>query len=445
MINQQEDPFARWRSPEPQQQQDEDPFAKWRSPQKEEEPEEEKEGLAHEILRHAGRSVARVAETALGAPRAFGDFFQSLIPEKAVVSGAKKVGLEKPVQANLNFMKKYAPHKLFPKSEDIRQDITKGLFGEKLEPRNEWERKADDLVSDFTALSLPLPGKQIQVLKPALLSLGGNLAAHGVGLMGGDKKQETYAKLGTFLLGSIINPKGTTKLRNDLYSKARAARPDDAIVGSNNLQKRLSQIRSSLSKGGSAESKTKSLKKIDEINESIRNGNIEVEELERFKNSINELLSGLYDEFKTNKAGRAAARRNLGQVSGAIDDALKEYGSTNPEWEAFYRPANEVHGAIAQSKKVREMILRTAKKYGIAHSLALFGIGHVAGAGKAALGATLGTSGLLGGEMIAKALKSPTIRKYYSNVISSAVRDDAIATEQNLKKLDDSLKKEDQS
>src|SRR5215470_5954819 len=219
-----------------------------------------KESFLSNIGRQTGRSAARITETALGAPRAFGEFLESIVPETLIKKGAEKVGLKEPVEKGFEFAKKYAPYKALPSSEEIRKGVTKNLFGEKLEPKNEWEAKADTLVSDFAALALPFPGTQFKLLKPALLALGGNAASEVLGRMGGTEKQKAYAKLGTIVAGSMINPKAAETLKNDLYSQARESRPADATVDASNLSSKATALEKTLIKGDpKAASKTKSL------------------------------------------------------------------------------------------------------------------------------------------------------------------------------------------
>lgn len=402
-----------------------------------------KEALEANIGRQVGRTGARIAETVLGAPRALGEFGEMLVPEKLITKGAEKIGLKEPVEKGFELAKKYAPYKLFPKSEDIRKNVTKYLFGEKLEPKNKWESKADEVISDFAALAIPLPGTQLKLLKPALLAAGGNIASEVVGNIGGSEKQKTYAKLGTILAGSMINPKSAEKLKDSLYAQAREAKPADASVTAKNLLKKTNDFEKQLLKGDpSASSKKKSLSLIKEIKDKVKNNEINVDELEEFKRNINEARSGLYEEFKVDKVGRKSAKRNLDHVSKLVDDTLNEYGKTNPEWEAFYRPANEVHGAIAQSKRVRHWLAGNIKKIGFAPLLAEMGLYHLGGFPATAAATGAGAAGFVGAEIASRFMKSPTLRKHYMNVVNSALKEDAIAVHENLKRLDEALKKE---
>lgn len=405
-----------------------------------------KESLGKNIGRQAGRTGARVVETVLGAPRAFAEFGEMLVPKETLKKVAGKVGLRKPVEKAFELSEKYAPYKLLPKSEDIRENVTKHLFGEKLEPKNEWEKEADTLVSDFAALAVPVPGSQLKLLKPALLAAGGFIASNVVGQLGGTDEQKTYAKLGIIFAGSMINPKSADKLKNDLYEQAREAKPSDAVVTAENLIKNSDNFEKQLLKGDSgATTKKKALSLIEEIKSKVKNNEINVDELEEFKRNINEARASLYDEFKANKVGRKTAKTYLNTISKFIDDTLTEYGATNPEWAAFYRPANEVHGAIVESHKVRGFIARIAKKYGLHAILPALGISHAIGlpgvVGMAGMAAA-GTTGMMGEEIIIRFAKSKTLLKHYMNLINSALKEDVVVVHENLKKLKKELEED---
>lgn len=399
------------------------------------------ENLSQNVGRQIGRTGARVAETVLGAPRAFGDFLQTIVPEKLITKGAEKIGLKEPVQKGFEFAKKFSPHKLFPSSEQIKENVTNYLFNDKLDPKNEWEKKSDELFSDFAALSIPFPGSQLKILKPSLLALGGNIASEVVGRMGGTDKEKTYTKLGTFLLGSIINPRGAEKFKNELYNKARQFLPEDATVSSVPLNKKIQSLEKELLKGGIADSDRPALEKLKDIQGEMQGAQIPVESLGRLKVKINEELAGIYKKLEGNKVGIKSAKRNLERVAGAVDEALTLYGKQNPEWEAYYRPANQVHGSIEQSKRVGRYLSRQYKRWGAPGALALFGIESALGIPKSAAIFGGGYGALKSGEIVTRFLKSPHLRKYYTNVVSGALRDDAVAVQQNLDRLEKEVKK----
>ena len=443
------DPFAAYRPKNNNfnEEAQEDIFAAYR-PKEVIENEEPEEGFLKRGLRTAGRSTARATETVLGAPRAIGEFLESIVPEKALKAGAEKIGIREPVEKALELTKKAAPYKLFPKSEDIRENVTKFIFGEKLEPKNEWERKSDDLVSDFAALALPLPGSQLKVIKPALLALGGNLASELSEHMGGSKNQQTLAKLGTILAGSMINPKAAVNLKDQLFQKESSALPSNASVDNSRLRNSVTELKNKIKKGGVSDADKPALKEISKIEKLLNGPQTEIDVLKEIKKKINVARGSIYKQLEGNKPGIRTAKARLDQVAKAVDGSLKEYGKQNPEWMTYYKQANEVHGAIEQSKKARGEIFKILKKFGPHSILPLLGLGHVAGTAPALAGiATTGAAGtgiVAGAEIAAKAMKSPTLRKLYLDLIKSGLKEDVVAIRENAKKLEKELEKENQ-
>lgn len=391
-----------------------------------------------EPLRQAARTAARATEAVLGAPRALGEFGERLVPEKLLTKGAEKLGIKEPVQKGLKFAKEHAPYKLFPTSEQVR-DFQKTIFGKKLEPKSPIEEVADDLITEFTTLALPYPGKKIKLLRPLLTTVGANLASEAVGWMGGSQETKDATKIGAYAVSALINPGSANKAKAELYDLARKARPERVKVEAKLLPRDLNSIERNLSKGGSAPWKDKLFKKINEIRERMTGNTIEVGELERFKASVNDIISELYAEKNIDKIGIKSAQRYVNKIAKSVDNGLSDYGKINPKWEKVYREANDMHGAIAQSKKVRNMISRQVKKHGKHLLLPLFGLGHAAGpalSGKIVAGAALGGAGLAGSEMVVKAFKNPTIRKLYADIIKAAARDNAPTVENLLKKME---------
>jgi hypothetical protein len=390
--------------------------------------------------RQIGQYGARAIETGLGAPRQMGEFLESLVPEKLIKKGAEKVGLKKPVEKAIEFTKEHAPYKLLPKKEDIRE-FGKTLFGKTFEPESEMEKVGGDVVEDFTSLAMPVFGGNFKIFKPFLASLGGNLAKETATHFGKSEETGNKIKLGTMLLISLADPKGAEKLKNEMYSKARNARPERVKVDTPNLTKSINNIERLLHQGGSEPWKIKITTKINELRKQMSGNNIEVGELEKFKTSLNNILSELYAEKNVSSTGIKSAQRYANMLGESVDEALKEYGKINPEWEKFYRPANESHGAIVQSQKWGNYIARHAKKFATPGLASLFGITHFAGAGAAALTAGVGYGGFKAGELMVRIAKSPHLRKLYFDTLKDAMQRNIKGMNENLSKLDISLQK----
>lgn len=419
------------------------------STEKKETQRSEKPTFTEEATRNVARTGARVLETAVGLP---GDIVQgtgNLIKlgwEKATgkkFPSQEQIMKENPkVKETVDFIRKIIPQFSLKSSSEIREEL-RGKTGDYLEPRTKGEAFSDEIASDFVSLAIPIKGK-IPFMRALGLSLGSNIAKEGVKAFGAGEGAQEATKLGSLFVMSSINPKGASKFVSSLYKEADELLPKTAKVSTKNLSEGLRNLEDNFQKGGSVPSKTKAIQKVKEIRDSISKGNIEVEELTSFKRNINELRSGLYEEFKTDKSGMRSARRNLNDVSHLIDSTLEEYGKTNPAWWKKYSDANEGFGAIAESKKVSNFIGRVTKQYPkhIAAGVAaeIFLAPHTLPA--AITSGALGYAGLKGSELIYRLAKSPVLRKYYRKTVESALKEDAADTLKSLSKMDSLLKKD---
>lgn len=431
------DPFARYR---PKQEQSDDPFAAYR--QKEQEQEPNRGAIGFELSpvdRQFNRLAAEGVERVLSAPRAVGDFLQQLVPEKALKAGASKIGLGEGAEALIEGVKKYSPHKLFPTKEQAH-GLTKKIFGEQLEPKNEAERISQEMFGDFIDLALPGSiGKGAKLLRPALTSIGANLAKEGVGLAGGSESQKEWAKLGVLGISAFIHPKAAENYYNKQFNLAREARPKGATVRSPRLTQDVNTIEQELQRGGSETWKTKLQTKLNEIKGSLSGDYIEVEDLEAYKRSLNNIISELFAERNVGKTGIKSARRYVNKIAKSIDGALTDYGKVNPTWESYYRPANEAFGAVQQSKKASNWIMKNIKKLGLSHAGATALMTYLAGPaglvkGAAAAAATVPTIKVA--ETITQIFKSPKLRKNFFDLYKGAVAENATAASRAAKELE---------
>jgi len=393
------------------------------------------------LKRHTARTGARVGETIAGLP---GDILA--LPGNVAKFVASKVSpkAHKDVSMAADIARAILPGGGAPTSGEIRQQ-TKQVSGGYLEPQTKAEQIGDEFVSDFISLAIPVKGKVpfANALARALgISAAGTAASEGVGLLGAGEGGREWAKTGATFLGSMFNPKGATKYVSGLYEEAKNLLPQGASAPATHLSGQLSSLKQQLHKGGSAPSKTKAIQKIDEVQAKISKGRIPVDELTEFKKSINEARSGLYEEFKSDKVGRKMAKKNLDAVSKSVDGALQEYGKSHPEWAKSYNAANEGFGAIAKSKKIRTNAARFLKQH---PHVAYGGLGSALfslTAPHALVGAAAGAAALGSIELYKKISSSPVLRKYYTQAVQSAAKEDAASFAKNMEKLDSKIKSE---
>lgn len=384
------------------------------------------------------RTGARAAESVIGAPA---DLVSGISHGLNWVAGKVPGGKQRTKEVE-EFTSK------LPTSQNIKK-WHEQFTGDYLKPQNESQELSDEIFSDAASLLLS-PNKGgilLKVGKALGLSTAANVAAKGAAELGVGEEGQVGAKMGTLFLTSLLSGRkgGVNKYKDSLYDEARALRPEKAVVDTSEFNKNLRDLERSISAGGKAPSSVKALEKIKELRKKGSYGSMAVEELEASKRKINELRSGLYDEFKTDKVGRASAKRNLDNVAGVVDSALEKYGKTNPEWLKKYREANQVHGVISQSRKISNFIGRNAKlasgSGAILHALsAVFNPSSVPAVATAVAG---GAATLKSAELLYRISKSASLRKYYTNVLLSAAKEDAVTMNKNLQNMAEELEKED--
>jgi len=201
----------------------------------------------------------------------------------------------------------------------------------------------------------------------------------------------------------------------------------------------LEQIEKMLRSGVSTPSKTAVLKPLQDLKAHIKKGRMKVSDARQAKIDINELRESLFDEVK-GKTARKGARTKLNDISRALDKGLEGYGKTNPKFYEPYKEANEAYAGFHQSQKVGRFLSRMLKlgKFSKGGLLLLEAI-----LKPTALPYTVGAYGALkGGELLARALKNPTLKKYYSDILTQSLKENGAGTVRSLRKLEEGLRKD---
>lgn len=384
--------------------------------------------LEREIERNIARGTSRIGETIAGLP---GDILNFVI-------GMAKTPVEgKP------------PQSIFPTSSSLKkksEELTLGYTS----PKNEEEERTDEVLQDIAGFMIP-GGGAYNLTRNIGIPVVANLAKEGVKYLGGDEKKQAYTKMGTMISLDLLNPGGARRYLSSLYDQSERMVPANAVTRARNLQNSVNRLTARLETGGSSPSKTQALTKLNEISETIMNGEIPVRELIEFRKSINEIKTSLKGFDVAMPAGvKRAAVRNLDQVNREVINTLNDYGRFNPEFGQLNRAANEGWAALEQSSKYSNYIEKTTKNIVKGHAVkTLFGVG--AGvyafpkiAGAAALTAAPVYTGLKSYEILHQVIRSPTLRRYYANVLYGAATRNASQVASNAKKLDEALEKEDQ-
>lgn len=401
---------------------------------------------AKEVGRHVARTAYDVASTAAGLP---GDIMSVVnIPAGAITEAISG-------QPSLPYEKTYMG-KVLPTSEQLRKGVP-----DMLKPETTGEELGSEFVQDLTSIFIPVGagakaaagatkwGLQAakRLGKSALIAGAGVGAREGAEALGAPKETAQYAKIGTLIMGIAVSAnglKGAEKLGSTLYKEMRNARPSDAKVAASGMLNEAKKLRANITKGGKAPSGTKALQQVDDLIEHVskNKGYASVDELEAFARKTNELKSGLYEEFGTDKAGQKTAKMWLDSVSKTVSNGLEEYGKTNKPYDQLRKQANEVHGAIYSSKRTSEWIRRNATNLSKGGAAGVVG-GAIVGAMAApaaivpvAAGLGLGAAAIKGGELIARLIKSPRLREYYLGVLEGATKESAPVVSKNLRAIE---------
>jgi hypothetical protein len=398
----------------------------------------EEETTPQKIGRGVARSGARSLETLLGVPGDVQELLLSLVGE-----GAKKLGVpEETVETAKKFSKDFGMFPGLKTSTEIREKITEPLTGEYLKPKTKGEELSDDIVQDATSLLIPTKSpKGLKVGKHILRAFGtaagANLASELAGGLGAEETGKTAAKLGSMMLLGSIGKDSPKKYINNLYSQAEEAIKGAPKIDAKELGKNLKTLEKSLKSGLGAPSEKAVLSKLEELQKKIKKGQIGVDELWASKRSINEeMTKALFDT--PSKAAKARAKNLFKQVNRDLNKELAKYGQQNKTFGNAFKNAEEGYAALQQSQLLGNFIKKNAKYTPL--SPLLYPLVQAVPSPTAA-GALGGAAAYKTGQIGYRLAKSPTLRKYYSQVLKEASRENAVGMNRALVKLDEELMK----
>ena len=387
---------------------------------KEEFPEEGENDLEREIERNIAQGTSRIGETVLGMPGDLYSFAKSIFG--------------------------YNPETVLPTSEKLRKFSEEASLGY-TKPKNEFEEKSGEALQDIASFMIPGSNKY-NLVRNIGIPIVANLAKEGIKYSGSEKLGNA-AKIGTMITLDLMNHRagGAKKYASGLFNESEKMIPKGEILKSSTLEKSLLNLEKSLESGGSAPSKEKALKKISEIQSKMKNGEIEVQELVDFRKAINEIkyeLGGY--EVQLPKAIKKKAIANLDHVKSKVISALDEYGTKqNPEFGKLNKSANEAYAAYESSDKMASFLKKhiSTKNPAIKTLLGLGGVYAFPGiATKTAIAAPFAFGAYEGYKILHQVIQSPTLRKFYGNILKGASSGNASQVSKNVKSLEKELKKE---
>ncbi|RPJ76330.1 MAG: hypothetical protein EHM20_07620 [Alphaproteobacteria bacterium] len=183
----------------------------------------------------------------------------------------------------------------------------------------------------------------------------------------------------------------------------------------------------------------------------MKDGQIEVKELIDFRKSINEIkdsLGGFDVNVPINIKKKMIA--NLDLVKKEVIGALDEYGTKfNPEFGKLNKAANESFAAYETSDRMGKFIKKTVKdsiKSPIARTILGLGGGYGALTHAGVVAKTAGAAlplyaGYESYKVLHQVIQSPTLRKFYGNILMGAASGNASQVSKNAIALDKELEK----
>jgi hypothetical protein len=298
-----------------------------------------------------------------------------------------------------------------------------------LKPENKIERFSDDVFETIGSLGTGGPGKTaaFKLLRKFGLSLGANLGKEVVDQVASEEnsKASQYTKTGILFLGSLINPKLAASEAAKKYSQAEKLLPQGANVSSTKVINQLNTIENGITKGRPKSSLSNAelfvIDKIDKARNLDQNGRIDINQLVAQKKSLNEDLGNLFPEF--GQAGTKSVRNQAKRVNRALNEAIDEYGASNPEYLKNLRAADEIYATMAKAEGFGDWVRQNFPHSPWSRAGLLFvekSLGQVP-------------------KILYKAWKSPEIRNLYVKAIGKAASEDAKEFAKVMDQLDKKL------
>jgi anti-sigma28 factor (negative regulator of flagellin synthesis) len=387
--------------------------------------------LEREIERNISRTTSRAIEKGLGAAGDIQQFAKSLI------------GL--PIFGALQL----------PTTEKIRETIGSSEY---LQPKNEFEEKADQFTQDVISLSLPGSSSH-SLLRNVGIAVAGSLGKKAAKELGASPETQELTKQGLMTVLDIMNIRktegkgGAKKFASSLFQESESLVPEGAKINAGKYASSLEKLEKDLNKGGTSPKVEPALKKIKELKDKIHDGEITVDELVSARKKINDIIeSGGGFEYSPHPKVKKQALHHLREVKSKVIDALDEYGKMNPEFGNMNKSANEAYAAYSASNSITNFLKRNfGDKISDAATKVALGLaspGAIAGAKffpLTTVAAASATPVYLTTKILRRISGSPTLRKYYGNILRYSLQENIPLVDDSIKKFQKEMRKEEKS
>lgn len=410
--------------------------------------------------RNLGQKTARSLETILGYPGNVKKAYQMARDQlqQFISPGSKSFDeMEKEAfgtPSETDEFGKPRPRDIFfnpPTSSELREGATKGvaerLTGNKefFEPRGEREKAEGELVQDLTSFFMPGTG-QLRLITRLGVPLVGNAAKQGLKYLGVSEENADLAKNGMMLATTLAGQAQPAEFAANRIAQGKAATPQGMTVFNHNLNNRLTRLNRRINQGLRVPSKSNARQGIRDLQrQTDAQGRIPMEALMDARDNVNEWIAeaGGWD-VPAPVRDRTVA--NLNEFKTALIRTIDEnLAARVPQAAELYRTGYEAAAVVHQSNAISNFIEKHfGRKTASIGAKVLFP--SLTAATPILPKTALATAAVYPLYQFSKVLyrvgNSPTMGRYYLDVIAEASRGNVPAMVNSLQKLDKKLAEE---
>lgn len=399
---------------------------------------DEDDFIKKEVPRHTTRLASRGLEQVLGLPgnlregaKSLSKYYQENKPKSVFgvkfpeePESIKKFEEFFPIGETISNLLNYLPTSSQVKK--FSEEKTKGYTS----PKSETERIGDEVFENLVASAIPGQGQR-NIWRNIAAPIAGVLGKEATKYIGGSDKSQVLTQLGLNIVIPLMSG-NAPQLNRQTWQNVRANVPN-VNINSNNLLVRARDLQQRIARGLGSRSETHANTTLNRLIEKLERGTISADELMASNISLNEIVG---DPELFGRGGHL-----FEEIRGLIRDGMEEVGQHAPEWYREWQRANEIHGAIANSNYIANIIRTHSEPLVSEGARALF---HAAVHGTAKAAATIPPIYLIykGTQVFNRMANSPELLRYYTNVLTNSLRGNVAAMSSNLEKLDQALLKE---
>lgn len=402
--------------------------------------------------RNIAQNAARAAETYVGLPGNFKKAFQeskdyllNLFPgfkdrPKAKELEEKSFGTPEKGSYEDLIMNPLTSSQL---RETASKNIAEKSTGDEnyLEPRGEVEKATGELTQDLTSFFLPGSGQLRMITKIGVPVLG-NLGKQGLKYLGVDEKKAEQAKLGMMLVSTLASQSNPGQFASERISQSKNMIPETATVNAAPLARNLMPLLNRMQRGFQVPSKSRTMQGMGELAGQIQNGRLNMRSLMDARDGINEWIAeaGGWD---IPVPTRNAAVANLNQLKTQIIDTIESNMATRfPQARELYETGYEAAAVTHQSNAISNFIEKNfGRKTASVGAKLLFPslVGGSAILPKTAAAGILAYPVYKTGQVLYRVGNSPTLARYYQDVLTYSAAGNVPAMVKSMDKLDKAL------